>query len=74
VIKHAKALNRNHQPGTNSYKRLVPGFEGADQPRVFGAQSLRCIRDPYVANPKGRRIEVRFPDPTTNRILHSPRC
>ena len=56
IIKHTKALNAITNPGTNSYKRLVRN------------RSAAC-RIPYVSNPKGRRVEVRFPDPTTNPYL-----
>ena len=61
IIKHAKALNAITNPGTNSYKRLVPGFSARNR-------SASC-RIPYVSNPKGRRVEVRFPDATTNPYL-----
>ncbi|HLQ25091.1 MAG TPA: glutamate--ammonia ligase [Acidiferrobacterales bacterium] len=66
IIKHARALNAITNPLTNSYKRLVPGFEAP----VMLAYSVRnrsaSIRVPHVPNPKGRRIEVRFPDGGSN--------
>src|SRR5256714_5513778 len=69
VIKHAKALKAITNPGTNSYKRLVPGF-GAPIHIAYSARNRSAaIRIPYVTSPKARRIEVRFPDPTTNPYL-----
>ena len=63
IIKHARALNAITNPGTNSYKRLVPGFEAPVKLAYSARNRSASVRIPYVANPKGRRIEVRFPDP-----------
>ena len=66
VIKHAKALNAITNPGTNSYKRLVPGFEAPVMLAYSARNRSASCRIPWVSSPKARRIEVRFPDSNGN--------
>ena len=69
IFKHARAINAFSNSGTNSYKRLVPGFEAPVMLAYSARNRSASCRIPWVANPKARRIEMRFPDPLQSGYL-----
>ncbi len=69
VFKHARAINAFANSTTNSYKRLVPGFEAPVMLAYSASNRSASCRIPFVSNPKARRIEMRFPDPMNSGYL-----
>ena len=69
ILKHAKSLNAFTNPSTNSYKRLIPGFEAPVMCAYSARNRSGCVRIPWTESPKAKRVEARFPDPSANPYL-----
>ncbi len=69
IFKHARAINAFTNSTTNSYKRLVPGFEAPVMLAYSARNRSASCRIPWVSSPKARRIEIRFPDPVNSGYL-----
>ena len=74
ILKHAKALNAFTNASTNSYKRLVKGFEAPTLLAYSARNRSAAVRIPWIPNPKGRRLEVRFRTAAAIHISRSQRC